>query len=103
MNSSLSDVFCHLTNYSVNRNNVAYLHNEDSGSRQGHKWTLSQLWSYLWEQGIDTKQIHERIKDLVIKTIISCGEKLYFVTFVMFQAKKNQDKCNKSFHFLLSC
>jgi len=47
--------------------------------RQGHKWTLTSLWSYMAEQGIDAKPIKDKIKDLVIKTIISSGAvKKYF-------------------------
>ena len=63
--SSLSDVYTHLTNYSINKNSSTYLHNDDSEMRQGHKWTLSSLWTYLSEQGIDSKPVLESIKDLV--------------------------------------
>ena len=63
--SSLSDVFTHLTNYSINKNSSTYLHNDDSEMRQGHKWTLSSLWAYLAEQGIDSKPVLDNIKDLV--------------------------------------
>ena len=43
---SLSDVFTHLTNYSINKNSSTYCPNEDSEVRQGHKWTLSSLWQH---------------------------------------------------------
>ncbi len=42
-NDSLSDVYMHLTNYSINKHNATYLQNEDSEARQGHKWTLGML------------------------------------------------------------
>jgi len=77
---SLSDVFTHLTNYSINKNSSSYCPNEDSEARQGHKWTLSSLWQHFSEKGIDNKPIIESIKDLVIKTIISaenCMHNLY--------------------------
>ncbi len=63
--SSLSDVFTHLTNYSINKNSSTYLPNEDSEMRQGHKWTLTSLWAYLAEQGIDSRPVLDNIKDLV--------------------------------------
>lgn len=69
--SSLADVFMHLTNYSINKNSTTYIPNEDSEVRQGHKWTLGSLWQYFAEVGIDHKPVWDRIKDMVIKTIIS--------------------------------
>ena len=54
-NASLSDVFMHLTNYSINKNNSAYTPNEDPECRQGHKWTLASLWQHFAEAGIDSK------------------------------------------------
>ena len=69
--NQLSDVFMHLTNYSINKNSCTYTPNEDSESRQGHKWTLNSLWQHFAENGIDSKPVWERIKDLVVKTVIS--------------------------------
>ena len=69
--AQLSDVYMHLTNYSINENSDSYRPNEDSEKREGHKWTLSSLWQYFSENGIDQKPVWDRIKDLVIKTIIS--------------------------------
>ncbi len=69
--SSLSDVYMHLTNYSINKNNSSYTPNEDPEVRQGHKWTLASLWQHFAEAGIDSKVVWERIKDMVIKTIVS--------------------------------
>ena len=74
---SLSDVFTHLTNYSINKNSSTYLPNEDSEVRQGHKWTLSSLWQHFTELGIDNKPVLEAIKDLVIKTIISAESSMH--------------------------
>ena len=70
-NKSLSDVFMHLTNYSINKNSSTYLPNEDPEKREGHKWTLAALWQHFAENGIDSKTVWDRIKDMVIKTIIS--------------------------------
>ena len=70
-NESLSNVYMHLTNYSINKNSASYTPNDDAEVRQGHKWTLASLWQYFAEAGIDQKLVWERIKDMVIKTIIS--------------------------------
>ena len=37
---------------------------------QGHKWTLKSLWRHFDELGIDHSAIWEKIKDLIVKTII---------------------------------
>ncbi|NXQ21904.1 TTLL4 polyglutamylase, partial [Peucedramus taeniatus] len=68
---SLSNKFMHLTNYSVNKKNVEYKSNSDETACQGHKWALKALWSYLTQKGVNSEAIWEKIKDIVIKTIIA--------------------------------
>ncbi|XP_073701694.1 tubulin monoglutamylase TTLL4 isoform X1 [Garra rufa] len=68
---TLSNKFMHLTNYSVNKKNSEYQSNSDDKACQGHKWALKALWQYLASQGINTTLIWEKIKDMVIKTIIA--------------------------------
>ncbi|XP_018091201.1 tubulin polyglutamylase TTLL4 isoform X2 [Xenopus laevis] len=68
---SLSNKFMHLTNYSVNKNNADYQANPDQTACQGHKWALKALWNYLNQKGFNSEQIWEKIKDIVIKTIIA--------------------------------
>ncbi|KAG7503946.1 tubulin polyglutamylase TTLL4 isoform X1 [Solea senegalensis] len=68
---TLSNKFIHLTNYSVNKQNSEYQSNSDDKACQGHKWALKALWQYLGSQGIDTTPIWEKIKDIVIKTVIA--------------------------------
>ncbi|XP_027638118.1 tubulin monoglutamylase TTLL4 [Falco peregrinus] len=68
---SLSNKFVHLTNYSVNKKNTKYKSNSDETACQGHKWALKALWSYLTQKGVNSEAIWEKIKDIVIKTIIA--------------------------------
>ncbi|XP_049670261.1 tubulin monoglutamylase TTLL4 isoform X2 [Accipiter gentilis] len=68
---SLSNRFVHLTNYSVNKKNTEYKSNSDETACQGHKWALKALWSYLTQKGVNSEAIWEKIKDIVIKTIIA--------------------------------
>ncbi|NXU36960.1 TTLL4 polyglutamylase, partial [Drymodes brunneopygia] len=68
---SLSNKFMHLTNYSVNKKNKEYKSNSDETACQGHKWALKALWSYLTQKGVNSEAIWEKIKDIVIKTIIA--------------------------------
>ncbi|XP_005485265.2 tubulin monoglutamylase TTLL4 isoform X1 [Zonotrichia albicollis] len=68
---SLGNKFIHLTNYSVNKKNAAYKPNSDETACQGHKWALKALWGYLTQKGVNCEAIWEKIKDIVIKTIIA--------------------------------
>ncbi|XP_061548412.1 tubulin polyglutamylase TTLL4 isoform X2 [Phycodurus eques] len=68
---TLSNKFMHLTNYSVNKKNSEYQANSDDKACQGHKWTVKALWQYLGSRGVNTILIWEKIKDIVIKTIIA--------------------------------
>ncbi|KAM9804686.1 tubulin monoglutamylase TTLL4 [Neosynchiropus ocellatus] len=68
---TLSNRFMHLTNYSVNKKNSEYQSNSDDKACQGHKWALKALWQYLGSRGVDTTRIWEKIKDIVIKTVIA--------------------------------
>ncbi|NWU45690.1 TTLL4 polyglutamylase, partial [Hylia prasina] len=68
---TLSNKFMHLTNYSVNKKNTEYKSNSDETACQGHKWALKALWSYLTQKGVNSEAIWEKIKDIVIKTIIA--------------------------------
>ncbi|XP_031729863.1 tubulin monoglutamylase TTLL4 [Anarrhichthys ocellatus] len=67
---TLGNKFMHLTNYSVNKKNSEYQTNSDDKACQGHKWALKALWQYLGSKGVNTTLIWEKIKDIVIKTII---------------------------------
>nr|XP_003215124.1 PREDICTED: tubulin polyglutamylase TTLL4 [Anolis carolinensis]XP_008110400.1 PREDICTED: tubulin polyglutamylase TTLL4 [Anolis carolinensis] len=68
---SLSNKFMHLTNYSINKKNIEYKSNADENACQGHKWALKALWNYLSQKGVDSEVIWEKIKDIVVKTIIA--------------------------------
>ena len=70
--SSVSQRYIHLTNYAVNRQAANYRFNQNSlVDGQGSKWTHSALKRHFAERGIDPALIFARVKDLIIKTIIS--------------------------------
>jgi len=68
---SLSNRYVHLTNYSVNKFNDAYIKNEDEAGTESHKWGLKALWQYLQVAGQDVEGIKAKIEGIVIKTIIA--------------------------------
>ena len=105
--SSLSDVYTHLTNYSINKNSSTYLPNEDSEMRQGHKWTLTSLWAYLGEQGIDTRPVLDNIRDLVslllifyhLKVVVFINT-LQSLNFSTLKLKSDKKLLSLNFYFL---
>jgi len=81
--NSLKKRYVHLTNYSVNKRNIeGYVKNndkakDDSMIEEGgegpssSKWNLLQLKSQFEKLGIDFKETKSKIKDVIIKTLIS--------------------------------
>lgn len=75
--SATEKQYIHLTNYSVNKKNDEYIKNtgtkveaeaqDDSAS----KWNLAQLAKYFEKCGINYQAVLHRIKDVIIKTLIS--------------------------------
>jgi len=80
--NSLKKRFVHLTNYSVNKRNIeGYVKNndkakedsmiEDDDTPNSSKWNLLQLKTQFEKMGLDFKATKNRIKDVIIKTLIS--------------------------------
>ncbi|KAK5606890.1 Tubulin polyglutamylase ttll4 [Crenichthys baileyi] len=93
---TLNNKFMHLTNYSVNKKNSEYQTNSDDKACQGHKWALKALWHYLGSKGINTTLIWEKIKDIVIKTIIASEP---YVNNLLKMHVKTPYSCHELFGF----
>ncbi|XP_035986808.1 tubulin polyglutamylase TTLL4 [Fundulus heteroclitus] len=93
---TLNNKFMHLTNYSVNKKNSEYQTNSDDKACQGHKWALKALWNYLGSKGINTTLIWEKIKDIVIKTIIASEP---YVNNLLQMHVKTPHSCHELFGF----
>ncbi|KAJ0006027.1 hypothetical protein NQD34_015921 [Periophthalmus magnuspinnatus] len=93
---TLGNKFMHLTNYSVNKRNSEYQANSDDKACQGHKWALKALWQYLGAKGINTTLLWEKIKDIVIKTIIVSEP---YVTSLLKMHLKTPYSCHELFGF----
>ncbi|XP_048509721.1 tubulin monoglutamylase TTLL4-like [Athalia rosae] len=73
----LYDRYMHLTNTSVNKTSPRFRPNDSLDKRKGNMWSLNSLWSYLASrQQADIPKLWERVKDIVIKTIISAEAKI---------------------------
>lgn len=68
----LYDRYMHLTNTSVNKSSPMFRANGSVEKCKGSIWSLTSLWSYLsGRERADIPKLWERIKDIVIKTILS--------------------------------
>ncbi|KAF3843462.1 hypothetical protein F7725_002311 [Dissostichus mawsoni] len=93
---TLGNKFMHLTNYSVNKKNSEYQSNSDDQACQGHKWALKALWHFLGSKGVNTTLIWEKIKDIVIKTIIASEP---YVNTLLKMHVKTPYSCHELFGF----
>lgn len=69
---TMKERFMHLTNWSVNKQSDAFVKNTNTNKDdEGSKWSFSALHKKYEEMGVDVSELWRRIKDLIIKTIIS--------------------------------
>ena len=69
--TNMTNKFIHLTNYSINKESEKYQKNDDYGEEEGNKWSLSTLRKHMKSNGEDFDKVWGRIKDIMIKTILS--------------------------------
>ena len=67
--STLSNVFSHLTNSSINK--YAPTNISDNNGNQGLKWTFDQLRTYFMNNGLDWDNMWVRIEVIIILTCIN--------------------------------
>jgi len=67
--TDIDNIFSHLTNSSINKRSSTYNTNKATVGK-GCKWTLTRLFSYLKEQGVNTEKLYLKIQDLVIMTLL---------------------------------
>lgn len=64
--------YMHLTNYAVNKGNDKFVFNEsEQDMTQGHKRSLTSTLKQIEEMGHDSKALWNKIKDMIVKTIIT--------------------------------
>ena len=94
---SVQKRYIHLTNYSVNKRAPNYQFNQMAQmDDQGNKWSHTALRRMYGEMGIDSEMVFARIKDVIIKTIMS-AEPLLVNSVV--QYTKNRGNCFELYGF----
>ena len=78
--NSIKNKFIHLTNTAINQKNKKYAYPKNTNDENANKWNLKTYKNYLEKQNIDTNLIFEKIKDIIIKTIISGQKRLVNIT-----------------------
>jgi hypothetical protein len=79
--SNMDNLYIHLTNYAINKYNKAFQQNqgcagsdqESVGEESGHKRSLHAILKKLYQNGANPDLVFDKIKDIVVKTII-CGQ-----------------------------
>jgi tubulin polyglutamylase TTLL6/13 len=71
--SNMKDVYVHLTNYSINKNNPNFV--QASEGKKSHKRSLSSVLIVIFTQqlselGIDVEEIWDNICDIIVKTLL---------------------------------
>ena len=62
----------HLTNYAINKDNPNFVFNKsEKDMSKGHKKSLTSVYQMLKEKGVNTDKLKQKIKDCIIKTMIS--------------------------------
>lgn len=68
----MEDVCMHLTNYAINKDNPNFVFNESEKDMSiGHKRSLTSVYELLRKRGEDVDGLLTKIKDILIKTLIS--------------------------------
>ena len=70
--TNLGNMFMHLTNYAINKENEKFeFNNDEKRDDVGHKRSLTWFLNYLDEQGLDRAGFQRGIKDIIVKTMIA--------------------------------
>lgn len=100
---SVDKQYIHLTNYSVNKKNEEYVKSkgtqataQEEDSETASKWNLAQLKRFFDKTGVDYKAVMHRIKDVMVKTLISVEPHIYNT---MSRCTKNKNICFELFGF----
>ncbi|KAI5717231.1 hypothetical protein M8J77_002320 [Diaphorina citri] len=64
---NLTNKYMHLTNYSVNKHSISFIHDEEVGSKR----KISTINQWFCRMGYDTDLVWSRIDDVIVKTVLS--------------------------------
>jgi tubulin polyglutamylase TTLL6/13 len=69
--SNLENLYMHLTNYAINKNNKNFAQNEEEDEEEvGHKRSLNAILQCIKEDGGDPEKVMAEIKDIIVRTMV---------------------------------
>lgn len=71
-NKNYNNPFIHLTNYAINKDNSNFENPSDENASTGHKRSLKSMFEQLLKDGYEVEGIKGQIREIVVKTIMSC-------------------------------
>ena len=74
--NSINNKYIHLTNTAVNYDSKDYVYPKDVNDENANKWNLNTYKNYLKKQNIDVNSLFNKIKDIIIKAVISGERKI---------------------------
>ena len=78
--NSLDNKYSHLTNTAINVNNQNYKNPRSEMDESANKWNFKTYRNYLKKNNFDVDSLFEKIKDIIIKTMISGNKKIINAT-----------------------
>lgn len=69
--ANIDNMFIHLTNYAINKDNSNFRHSKNALDDEGHKRSFQTVINRLQSQGHDTATLLAKIKDIIVKTMLS--------------------------------
>ena len=74
--STMNNLYMHLTNYAVNKENENFKMAKSMNDDTGHKRTLKKVLERLKADGLDPDKIMGETKDVIVKTLITIQQEL---------------------------
>jgi tubulin polyglutamylase TTLL6/13 len=72
----MKNMFVHLTNYALNKENREFKQASSIDDDKGHKRAITSLWKRLQQMDKDWEEVKSQIQDLCVKTILSIQREL---------------------------
>ena len=92
--SNLNNLYMHLTNYSINKNNNEFIFNKNSDNADvGHKRSLSYVWNHIDDNGGDSIDVQDRIYEIIVKTLCAVQPQLADGYRTYQASDDHNDKC----------
>ena len=74
--TNYENIFMHLTNYSLNKDNENYIEGSDENGTGGTKRSMQSIFNQMAAEGVDVSKLQSDIEEVLVKTIIANQQEL---------------------------